>query len=1181
MYDKNDKSAQPKRERERERVNSSRRITPFNKGGWGDFTSKNFIKTAAIIFCAGFLFFGLAGKASAAGEGQYYRGNGGYGRILNANFTDLDYTQDFSVEAVIDIKPYENSSWPGIVTKLYNYGLYNASYAGWGLGLNQPSQYGATIVAKVGDGTNDAQARYHMYVGYAGRAHIIMTWNAASKTVNIYVDGVLDGTATNNSIVLANIDNSNDFWLGKSAVNLTSPIIFARLWNRDLSSDASTLYGNYNSTKQHELPLGFDTTNLVSEWLMFDESNSSGGAGTTHVKDTIGANHVEMTSGANIISSSGALSLASPADGATSQNKAVTLSASGGYDTLSGLGAVTGPLQYYFQVDEVNTFDSSNLKESSWIADVMTWQPLLKPSTTYYWRVKTRDSASTPLVSSYTATFSFTTQESTTWYVRPVGGSYGSENGTSYDNAWDGLLSVVWGESGVEAGDTLYVAGLHLHNMTSINYTANQANVLINASGLSDENPITIRGDYAGDPGVVWGAYKISYASWTSDGEGVYHVTLSGTTYGDWFFEDVTQNSYTILTRQTSLANAQANPGSFYKNGQTLYVHTTDGADPAGRIAINSYGYEFVMNPTQYIKFSNFSWYNPNWSCIYSYNQTTTRCNHITWDGLTMAYGVSNAFSFYDYYDYMEVLNSNISWFSSGIYNISTTNNAPSYYLYKGNTIHDIGVRDIQQNGDAHCIGIQGGNAGIIEDNYCYNAGSGPLLYAFTNQILTNTIIRKNYVKDLHNLGSASGYGVSSQSNNDSLSDKSGNEIYNNIVNNATVGYRMQFEDEQEVYNNVAYNCAKGFESTRNYNSTVGADVTVKNNLFLNPTTKHINWGSGATSGYTINFDHNLYFPDTGALFYKTSDGNDINFSGWQSIVKAGSAFDPNSSVADPLFTNVSGNYSNATDFQISQTSPAIDSGTDVSLTTDYASNPIYGLPDIGGYEYQPPYTVGTTPVPTSGSVRVYSDGQYRALVATSSAATISAANFSITPSGGSFYTASTSQYLDITIDSWSTSGAKNKQWTATSTDGGVGYTHATSTVYTIGDLLANTAYTFKVDSLASTTAITGYGSTVCTSGVCTSNSSGIVTFTYSGGYSTHTFALEDITAPTLTETTPVSTPSNDTTPSYVFSSSEAGTLLSAGSCTPGSTSISLGANTVTYNALADGTYTDLPTFSD
>ncbi|MBA7649543.1 hypothetical protein ES703_57340 [subsurface metagenome] len=32
------------------------------------------------------------------------------------------------------------------------------------------------------------------------------------------------------------------------------------------------------------------------------------------------------------------------------------------------------------------------------------------------------------------------------WFVRPSGGNYGSEDGSSYQDAWDGLSNVVWGE---------------------------------------------------------------------------------------------------------------------------------------------------------------------------------------------------------------------------------------------------------------------------------------------------------------------------------------------------------------------------------------------------------------------------------------------------------------------------------------------------------------------------------------------------------------------------------------------------------------------------------------------------------------------------------------------------------------------------------------------------------------
>ena len=66
-----------------------------------------------------------------------------------------------------------------------------------------------------------------------------------------------------------------------------------------------------------------------------------------------------------------------------------------------------------------------------------------------------------------------------------------------------------------------------------------------------------------------------------------------------------------------------------------------------------------------------------------------------------------------------------------------------------------------------------------------------------------------------------------------------------------------------------------------------------------------------------------------------------------------------------------------------------------------------------------------------------------------------------------------------------------------------------------------------------------------------------------------------DTTAPTLAEVTAVTTPTSDTTPNYTFSSSEAGTITYGGSCSRGTTSASSGNNTVTFNTLSDGTYSD------
>ena len=64
-----------------------------------------------------------------------------------------------------------------------------------------------------------------------------------------------------------------------------------------------------------------------------------------------------------------------------------------------------------------------------------------------------------------------------------------------------------------------------------------------------------------------------------------------------------------------------------------------------------------------------------------------------------------------------------------------------------------------------------------------------------------------------------------------------------------------------------------------------------------------------------------------------------------------------------------------------------------------------------------------------------------------------------------------------------------------------------------------------------------------------------------------------DTTAPILTEVTAVTTPYNDTTPSYTFSSTEAGTITYGGSCTSSTTSASSDNNSITFSTLSDGTY--------
>lgn len=73
-----------------------------------------------------------------------------------------------------------------------------------------------------------------------------------------------------------------------------------------------------------------------------------------------------------------------------------------------------------------------------------------------------------------------------TYYVDNA--ALGSNNGTSWTNAWNSFASVIWGAGGVKAADTLYISG----GSTSKTYTASATGMLkIGASGTSG-SPITI-----------------------------------------------------------------------------------------------------------------------------------------------------------------------------------------------------------------------------------------------------------------------------------------------------------------------------------------------------------------------------------------------------------------------------------------------------------------------------------------------------------------------------------------------------------------------------------------------------------------------------------------------------------------------------------------------------------------
>ena len=377
----------------------------------------------------------------------------------------------------------------------------------------------------------------------------------------------------------------------------------------------------------------------------------------------------------------------------------------------------------------------------------------------------------------------------------------------------------------------------------------------------------------------------------------------------------------------------------------------------------------------------------------------------------------------------------------------------------------------------------------VIRGNDIYNNGSSGISLQATAGDCNGVVIDHNYI---HANGLLYDSVPGNQDGIDGHTNTADMRIYSNIISgNGNAGLAFVQNSSGSVYNNIIRNNGTKNSTYKKYrggyyNTGTGA-VTLKNNIFVG------NYGSemyGQSTGLAATASDNNIFLHAGngitnePFAYRNTDGTSYPLlAHWQYVYGQ----DLHSAGADPGFVSSS-------DFNLQDTSPAIDAGTHIEgitrncpgACTDYAGNPVYGLPDIGAYEYQPPYTMGTDEVSTSAPVRVYGDGKFRN---TSAPAGGETADMSVAIAGSD-----TLAWLDIQITDWQTDGARAKAWTEGGASSSVG-----NTVHTIGDLRPDTRYTVTVDS------VLGADITGCPGGVCLSDADGKITFTYTGGYPAHT----------------------------------------------------------------------------
>ena len=277
----------------------------------------------------------------------------------------------------------------------------------------------------------------------------------------------------------------------------------------------------------------------------------------------------------------------------------------------------------------------------------------------------------------------------------------------------------------------------------------------------------------------------------------------------------------------------------------------------------------------------------------------------------------------------------------------------------------------------------------IIEHNTVSNSRLGIDLWgnkstgqSYTEESYNNTV-RYNVISNMDKYGIVLG-GNYSEEPVGNRGHVHGNVVHHNIligngllhpnIGTGIFHYYTPLLAPNYYYNNTLYGNNTSFGSFY----CTGGNFVFKNNISLQPVIRHLQlhgaswrtpaecsvWGDLASSVLS----NNIYYPNEA-----NAQTSDQLFNWHGTLDPSGNPYvvtDPNGN-PQGYFANLA-DFSNATgqdatgslgvdptlaspltnSFLTSSLSPTIDAGVDVGLTTDYAGNPILGLPDIGAYEF-------------------------------------------------------------------------------------------------------------------------------------------------------------------------------------------------------------------------------------
>jgi parallel beta-helix repeat protein len=306
------------------------------------------------------------------------------------------------------------------------------------------------------------------------------------------------------------------------------------------------------------------------------------------------------------------------------------------------------------------------------------------------------------------------------------------------------------------------------------------------------------------------------------------------------------------------------------------------------------------------------------------------------------------------------IFNSCESIFIGSNYGVGTERN--TNIIIKNNKIYNGGLMvgnkswHLINSYDREGIGLQNIANSTIANNEITGGVEGGAIVHWTNEQTSGTTgnkFVKNYIHDILGYGiepgGASDYASSSMTayniivncGNGGPQSRNGS-VYGGIVLNA----RQDSSLTSQIYNNTIYGCDMGiyfYAAPDNYiikNNVIYRNGAIHNNQQI----YYENWGAAPTN--IIMMNNLIYDPATSNTIYHYTTARTVSYMqsndrGWVNNV-----------ISNPKFSGGT-NTKPYPYFYLQSTSPGIDAGMDVGLSTDYAggSVPQGTAPDIGAFE--------------------------------------------------------------------------------------------------------------------------------------------------------------------------------------------------------------------------------------